>query len=439
MLQQLFQGLPRCPELAFVGEQEGPPPWRTLRCRDAPGGSHELVQTPLCPKCRHEARKDSWICPNCGTYVEQPGALDLRGWERPEWDSGRALASLALYVLVAVLLSLPFGPVRDEASFYLFSAAAQALAAVFGLVWAVLALSSQVVATVYEVSPVSVLAHDEQTGILTWAYVMAIVLCLLQIPLSDGTRSSWDDFAVIAVVAWVLSQTVGFIDRALTLFRPSRMVRELLLKISPKALAEAEEFEPATGSWGLPFLKSDPFGPIVRILTRLAERSEAYELAASFDALAMSLHIRFPELPPEARTRAIRWVWHRLADVPKGTGDTERASHSGLASVVWLLVIRFRNEAAELQVLFDWCLAVFLAARRENLVQICAFSPALSLVACGALLYRLQPDRASALLREAYKRQRVLEAYTLISQRDQEGALLAAYHKAIEALADGGK
>jgi hypothetical protein len=349
------------------------------------------------------------------------------------------MGSLALLVLAGLLVSLLFGPLSDDASFYLFSAAAQCLAAVFGLIWAALAVSSQVVANVYEVSPVSVLARDKQTRVLMMAYIVAIIMSLVSIPYSDRTSSSWDDFAIIGVVFWILSQTLDFIVRALALLRPSRMIRELLLKISPEALAEACEFEPAAGSWGFPFLKSDPLGPVVRVLARLAERSEAYELAASLDAVAMSLYILLPRLPSEARTRVMRWMRHRFSDVPTGTSDTERASHSGFSSVVWLLVNRFRSEAAELEVLFDWCLAVFREARHNNLVGICAFSPARTVVTCGALLYRLRPDRAVALLREAYKRQGVLEAYGLISQSDQEGALLAAYHRAIEGLVDGAK
>ncbi len=136
---------------------------------------------PKCHRCRSRVRWGQRKCFVCGAdFIEGTRRYPLIYAVPPPWSWLRAVLFLAALVACALVLSRQVSAdVVNYASGLIYSSIPQALAGLFGLLAAVLALSSESVAASYGVSPARILAGDPQTKLLAVGYVATIVVSLV--------------------------------------------------------------------------------------------------------------------------------------------------------------------------------------------------------------------------------------------------------------------
>ena len=233
-----------------------------------------------------------------------------------KWTKGQALLELALFVVVAGVLSLFVWGTPISDSSYLFSGVPQCLGAILGLLAAFVALGSQMAASVYGVNPARILLSDPQFRLLGAAYVITILAGFSLIPLSGHplARSPLDEFALLGLTGWLLRQTLLFIYRVLGMLRPLGMIRELLADLAVDDILKAAYHKPGTDTWDAPTI-ADPLDQPIQLLSALARRAESGELAECLEEVCASLVPRLAKLNDTAMARAAGHLCYRLEEV----------------------------------------------------------------------------------------------------------------------------
>jgi len=276
-----------------------------------------------------------------------------------KWTKGQALLELALFVVVAGVLSLFVWGTWISDSGYLFSGVPQCLGAILGLLAAFVALGSQMAASVYGVNPARILLSDPQFRLLGAAYVITILAGFSLIPLSGHplARSPLDEFALLGLTGWLLRQTLLFIYRVLGMLRPLGMIRELLADLAVDDILKAAYHKPGTDTWDAP-RSADPLDQPTQLLSALAHRAESGELAECLEEVCATLVPRLARLDDAEMARAAGHLCYRLEEVelPSDMGAKLALARGSLLLARDLLAMA-GTKPLTLQHLLSWTLA----------------------------------------------------------------------------------
>jgi hypothetical protein len=280
----------------------------------------------------------------------------------------------------------------NYASGLIYSSVPQALAGLFGLLAAVLALSSESVANSYGPSPARILADDPQTRLLAIGYVATIVLSLLGLLTHRSLASqTWDEWCLLVATAWLLGQTLGFVSRVIRMLRASGLTKEILARLRRTHLSYEVPFNPVTR-------RPELFVLAHQILVRAAEAGEAEEVAQCLSEISTRLVDLLWRLDDQKFIKAVQYLRWRLAELPRPKGaTTEWALDSGLGAL--LRALRFSKPRTDRGALFQvFAFSVELSRNMSDMGLKPQFVRQAACL-CGAALLRVDPTAAVKLSR----------------------------------------